>query len=197
MKKNILFFILFLTTSLPVCSQTLLSGGVELEWPLLNQEEGVKVINNLREKLFEDVTYKLDKKEFKKKYEKNWDDPQKAENRYALKKKWKKLGDKTLAGFYLMNKLLYMYGVKYEKDKYNVYYYDALGNLRYVDILDKPHDEYPHISYQYNVKGKLEGVVYNISEYDQYIYNEKGKFKGRWYKEKLYDKKAKIIMTRR
>ena len=192
-KYLICYCFLIFTLSFPVYSQNTLEGGVELDWPLLNQEAREKTINYYRDILFKDVTYKVDKEQVKsqKKDFNVW------ENREALKKEIRKLSDRELAGFYLLNKLLILYGVKYYEDKYHIYYYNATGGLEYFDILDKPHDEYPHIAYQYRKNGKLVGSSYYISEYDQYIFDEKGKFKGRWYEDRLYDKKAKLIMTRK
>lgn len=189
------FFILFFSFcafSVPVFSQEALQCGVELDWPLLNEEERIKTINSYRDILFKDVKYTVDKEQVKSQKK----DTNIIENRNLLKNNIKKLPDRELAGFYLLNKLLIAYGVKYYDDKYHIYYYNMMGGLELFDILDKPHDEYPHIAYQYRKNGKLVGTSYYISEYDQYVYDEKGKFKGRWYKERLYDKKAKIIMTR-
>ena len=47
-----------------------------------------------------------------------------------------------------------------------------------------------------DTNGNLKASYYFISKYDQYIYDENGKFKGRWYKDKMYDRKAKVILTR-
>lgn len=182
-----------LLVSLSAGAQEIIKGGVELDWPLLNQEERDKTIKYYRDTLFKDVEYKIEKEQFKSKKK----DPNIRENRNALKYDQKKLSDREIAGFYFLDKILYAYGVKYYADKYHIYYYNAAGGLEFVDILDRPHHVYPHIAYQYRKNGKLIGAFYYISEYDQYAFDQKGKFKGRWYGERFYDKKAKIIMTRR
>lgn len=183
--------VLILTTS---CSfSKTIKGGVELDWPLLSQKQRAKTINYYRDLLFADVDKKIQMDQFKD----HKDDPNVRINRAALKKDIRNLGNRQLAGFYLFGKLLVIYGVKYLDDKKHIYYYDAMGNLKFVDILDRPHDEYPHISYKYDDDGDFEEVSYYISQYDQYVFDEDGDFKGRWYFDKLYDKKAKIIMTRK
>ncbi|HSA07427.1 MAG TPA: hypothetical protein P5556_09635 [Candidatus Gastranaerophilales bacterium] len=190
-KRLICIFTLLLLISGSAQAKTL-EGGVDLNWPLLNQEEREKTINYYKDLLFKDVKYKIDKetlKPFKK-------DAKLLENRALLKNNIKKTDDRELAKFYFFNKVFIIYGVKYLEDKFHLYYYNVAGGLEYFDILDKPHDEYPHISYQYNKSGKLAGISYYISEYDQYIFDDKGKFRGRWYYSKLYDKKAKVILTR-
>lgn len=170
-----------------------LKGGVGLNWPLLSQEERAKAINYYRDLLFKDVKQKIDMEKFKP-HEK---DPNVRINRNALKKDIRNLGERELAGFYLFGKILVIYGVKYMEDKDHIYYYNAMGNLEYVDILNKPHKEYPYAAYKYDDDGEFTEASYYISEYDQYIFDEDGDFKGRWYHEKFYDKKAKIIMSRK
>ncbi len=192
MSKLFLAVIVFILALTPVKAKTL-TGGVGLDWPLLSQYERTETINYYREKMFKDIPRKIDMSRF----EEHEKDINYRINRKALKKDLRKLGDRELAGFYLFGKLLVIYGVKYIDDKDNVYYYNAMGNLEYVDILDKPHDRYPHIAYQYNDNGKFIGASYYLSEYDQYVYDDDGDFKGRWYFEKMYDKKAKVIMKRK
>lgn len=188
-----LFFTILMVAAPLVAAADKLVGGVGLDWTLKNQEEREKTIEYYRDLLFRDVVYEVDKERFKP-FKK---DPNFRENVAALRKEIRKLPNRQLAGFYLFRKVLVVYGVKYNDDKYHVYYYDALGHLAYYDILDKPHDEFPHIAYQYKGNGKLAGISYYISDYDQYIFDDKKKFKGRWYGEKLYNKQAKVMMTRK
>ena len=191
--KCLIFIFLILVLTVSACNAKILKGEVDINWPLLNQTERAKIIDYYKNILFKEVKYKTDKKQFKN-YRK---DPQSRENRAFLKSNIRKLDDREIAGFYVFRKILYIYGVKYKKDKYHIYYYNALGHLAYVDILNGPYDKFPYIAYQYRKNGKLAGISYYISDYDQYIFNAKGKFKGRWYYSRLYDKKAKIIMTRK
>jgi len=189
----ILFVVMTIFLTCLPCEAKTLKGEVKLNWPLLSQEERAQTINYYRDLLFHNVEREINMEQFKD----HMKDPSVRINRAALKKDLRNLGNRQLAGFYLFGKLLVIYGVKYMDDKYHIYYYDALGNLQYVDILSGPHNEFPHVAYQYNDDGKLKGISYYISEYDQYVFEENGDFKGRWYFEKMYDKKAKVVMTRK
>lgn len=103
--------------------------------------------------------------------------------------------DKKYCGFY-WGKYLVAYGVQYKNKPNENFYYDGFGKLKWVDRYSSEYPKFPYITYQYNTNGNLKAVYYFLSNYDQYIYDEKGNFKGRWYKDKMYDGKAKIIMTR-
>lgn len=194
-KYFIYIFIALLVLTAPTAAKAdTIVGGVELDWPLKNQEEREKAINYYKELLFNrEMVYEIPKEQFKP-FKK---DPHFLENREALKKGELVLPERELGAFYVMKKMLVIYGVKYNNDKYHIYYYDALGRLAYYDVLDKPFDEFPHIAKQYDSSGRLVGVSYYISDYDQYIFDDKQNFKGRWYGEKLYDKRAKSTMTRK
>lgn len=193
MIRYFLISIITIATLVSTIQAQPLNGKVELDWSLLNDTAREQLITELREKLFQNVEYKIDKQQF----EEHKKDKNKKENKLAIKYKMQKIDDRKLAAFFVFKKILYMYAIQYESDKKHAYYYDALGNIRYIDIYDKPYDEYPNISRQYNSKGKLESISYNLSEYDQYVFEDNGEFYGRWYKDKCYDKKAKVIMTRK
>ncbi len=191
-KKLIVTFLLSILLTF-TAQATTLEGGVELDWPSLSQNSRDSIIQELRTKLFNNIQPKVDMSPFVERKI----DADRDENIVILETKSYKPQDRLVAGFYLFNKILVLYGVKYKSDKYHVYYYDMLGHLTFVDILEKPYDEYPYTSYQYDTKGKLISVIHNISDYDQYVYKANGDFYGRWYNSKCYSKKAKIIMTRK
>ena len=194
--KNIFIalFITFLLNALylpAVCE--VLNGEVSFDWTFKNQEERNKTINYYYKLLFENVQKTIDKQTFAE----NKKDKDRISNEYFLKNNLLSMQDRKLAGFYIFKKILYIYAIKYENKKKNIYYYDAMGNLRYFDVLEKPYDEYPYKSYQYNDKGNLVGVTYYLSEDDQYAFKANGEFYCRWYEDKCYDKKAKMIITRK
>jgi len=194
--KNIFIALLiafsFNAVQIPALAEVL-TGEVSFVWTLINQAERDKIIDYYHNLLFENVQKTIDKKEFAE-YKKDKD---RNLNEYFLKNNILSLQDKKLAGFYILNKILYIYAIKYENKKRNIYYYDAMGNLRYYDMLEKPYDEYPYKSYQYNNKGELVGVTYYVSEDDQYSFKADGKFYCRWYQDKCYDKRAKMVITRK
>lgn len=194
--KNIFISLLiafsFNGLQLPAVAE-IFTGEVSFDWTFKNQQERDKTINYYYNLLFENVQKAIDTAEFadhKKDKDRNL-------NEYFLKNNMLSLQDRKLAGFYIFKKILYIYAIKYENKKKNIYYYDAMGNLRYFDILEKPYDEYPYKSYQYNNKGNLVGTTYYVSEDDQYAFKADGKFYCRWYQDKCYDKKAKMVITRK
>ncbi|OGH99974.1 MAG: hypothetical protein A2039_05860 [Candidatus Melainabacteria bacterium GWA2_34_9] len=185
-------FFLFNAIQLPATSKVL-TGEVSFDWTFKNQEERDKTINYYYNLLFENVQKTIDTKEFAE----NKKDKDRNLNEYFIKNNILSLQDRKLTGFYIFKKILYCYAIKYENKKKNIYYYDAMGTLRYFDILEKPYNEYPYKASQYDASGKLKGVTYYIAEDDQYAFKADGKFYCRWYQDKCYDKKAKVIITRK
>ena len=183
---------LFNAMRLPAACEVI-TGGVSFDWTFKNQEERDKAINYYYNLLFENVQKTIDKTTFAD-YKKDKD---RNLNEYFIKNNILSLQDRKLTGFYIFEKILYCYAIKYENKKKNIYYYDAMGGLRYFDILEKPYNEYPYKAYQYDASGKLKGVTYYIAEDDQYAFKADGKFYCRWYQDKCYDKKAKMVITRK
>lgn len=192
-KSCLIALVLILTFSAPAISEITLSGGVKLDWPLINQQERDKTINYYHNLLFQNVPNTISKDLFAD----NKKDKDRDVNKSLLKDNMLSLPDRTLAGFYIFDKILYLYAIKYENNKKNIYYYDALGNLIYYDILEKPYDEYPYKAYQYKNNGRLIGVTYYLSEDDQFAFKANGEFYCRWYQDKCYDRKAKMVITRK
>lgn len=159
----------------------------------LQRDENIKQIQDI---LFTDSTVtKYKKSEFKEKYSsflknKNY------LNDYDEISKGKKEDDKgKYCGFYY-GKLLVVYGIQYKNNPKNKFYYDAMGGLRWVDVFSDNYPNFPCWAYQYYRNGVMAAAYYYVSDYDQYIFDENKKFKGRWYKDKLYNRNAKVIMTR-
>ena len=92
--------------------------------------------------------------------------------------------------------LLISYAVQYKNNLRSVYYYDALGNLRYVDKFSENYPNFPYMSKQYRANGVLVSAIYFMSHDMQYMYNHNAEFQGAWYKDKMYDRHAKQILTR-
>ena len=89
-----------------------------------------------------------------------------------------------------------MYAIQNKKDLSKIYYYDALGHLRYVDFINGDYPDYPYYSYQYKINGKPVSAIYFVSKDTQYMYNPDGTFKGVWFKHNMYDEHSKIILRR-
>jgi hypothetical protein len=100
------------------------------------------------------------------------------------------------AFYYKKQKHIYMYALQDKKDLSKSYYYDALGNLRYVDFNYGEYPEYPYYTIQYRLSGKPVSAIYYVSKDTQYLFNPDGTFEGLWYKHNLYNKSSKVILTR-
>ncbi len=202
MKRLIITTFLMLLT-LPCLANTYenvttpIKGEVTLDWISKSQIQRDENITQIKNILFTDTTVlKYPKKEFKTKYENFLKDKDHLQNYQEIAKGKKEDAKKNYAGFFLNNGLLVAYGIQYKNNMKEIFYYDAMGNLRYIDCFSSNYPKYPNYSSQYNVNGALIGTIYFNSNYDQYIYNHDKTFNGRWYKDKMYNKNAKVIMTR-
>ena len=139
--------------------------------------------------------YKYDKKEFKSEYKDFLKDADYERHYMLTKNNVKETDNENLCGFY-RGKVLISYAVQYKHDLRTVYYYDALGHLRYIDKFSENYPEFPYTSKQYRVNGTLVSAIYFMSHDMQYMYNNDGSFNGVWYKDKMYDAKAKQVLTR-
>lgn len=194
--KKILILIFAACIILPAWAEQL-EGGVSFDWISKSQIQRDANIQDVHNILFEGETIKkYSSKEFKQKYAGFIKDKDHMSNYEEIANGKTEDETKKFSGFFLKNGLLVAYGIQYKNNPKNIYYYDAMGNLRYIDVFSDDYPEFPYMSSQYRVNGELVGKFYFVSDYDQYIFDESGKFKGRWYKENMYNRNAKIIMTR-
>lgn len=186
----------FINTPLTMDSEKPIEAGITFDWPSKNQfqrNEDIKQIQNI---LFNDKTIvNYSKKQFKSTYSEFLKQKDYLNLYDAISNGKKEDEEHYYCGFYV-GKLLITYGVQYKKNMKNIYYYDAMGSLRWVDVYSEKYPCLPYWSYQYYRDGKMVAAYYYVSIYDQYIFDADKKFKGRWYKDKLYNSKAKVIMTR-
>ncbi len=206
MKKIIIFFIITLF-SLPAFSQSIIDPSINeankplevsitFDWITKNQMQRDENIKQIQSILFEEnTTYKIDKKDFKKIYSSYWKNSNYLNDYEDISKGKKEDSEKYYCGFYV-GKLLIAYGIQHKKSMKNIYYYDAMGNLRWIDVFSENYPVFPYWSYQYYKNGEMIAAYYYINEYDQYVFDSNKKFRGRWFKENLYNRKAKIVMTR-
>lgn len=160
----------------------------------LQRDENIQEIQNI---LFNEKTVlKYPKNEFKTKYSEFLKDKDAMQNYMDITNGKKEDSDKYYAGFKLPNGLLIAYAIQYKNNMKNIYYYDAMGHLRFIDIYSETYPKFPYYALQYDTAGRLIGTIYFVSVYDQYVFNPNKTFKGRWFNEKMYNKNAKVIMTR-
>jgi hypothetical protein len=207
--KKLFLIVLLIFFSMPVFSTPVvedlssangskpLEVSITFDWiskTQLQRDENIKSIQSI---LFNDKNPKIkySKKEFKAKYANFLKNKNFLNDYDEISKGKREDADKYYCGFYL-GKLLIAYGIQYKKHPENIYYYDSMGSLRWVDVFSKGYPKYPYFSYQYYKNGEMAAAYYYASSYDQYVFSPDKKFRGRWYREKLFNKKAKVIMTR-
>ena len=205
MKRFILILLILLTGNISLSADfeqadkqenQILTANIQFDWLDINQVERAAVISKYQEELFNNETvYKYNKKEFKKEYKDFLKDPDYKRHYMLVSNNVKETNDENLCGFF-RGKLLISYAIQYKNDLKTVYYYDVLGNLRYVDKFSGNYPDYPYMSKQYRVNGTLISAIYFISYDLQYMYNKDQSFKGVWYKEDMYNRKAKRVLTR-
>lgn len=171
--------------------------GITFDWISKTQLQRDENIKQIQQILFNEKTIlKYPQKKFKAMNEGFLKDKDSLRHYTDISHGKKEDANNYYAGFFLKNGLLIAYGVQSKSNMKNVYYYDTLGNLRFVDYYSDNYPKFPYYALQYSVNGKLIGTIYFVSEYDQYIFNPDKTFKGRWYKEKMYNRNAKVILTR-
>ena len=177
-------------------SNKVLSANVVFDWLDINQIERDAVIEKYKQELFQDDTvYKYKKKSFRSEYKDFLKDPDYQRHYMLTKNNVTETDKENLCGFF-RKKILISYAVQYKNDLKTVYYYDALGKLRYIDKFSDNYPNFPYMSKQYRANGTLVSAIYFINEDLQYMYNSDKSFKGAWYKDRMYDRHAKQILTR-
>ena len=198
MKKffvSLLFVTLFI---LPInANNYVLEGSASLNWDTISQEERDESIEQIKNFIFEGRNIEKKQKDFKEKYKDFLKDKNYKKHYLVVSSGYKEYKDYNIAGMYLKKlSTLYMYALQPKSNLSVIYYYDTLGNLRYVDNIKGNYPNYPYYTEQYKRSGKLAGISYFTSKETQYIFKPDGEFKGVWYQEKFYDLNGKVKMNR-
>ena len=177
-------------------TQVPLVANIVFDWLDINQVERDAVIAKYKAELFKDDTvYKYNKKEFRKDYKDFLKDSDYKRHYMLVSNDVKETNDENLCGFFRRNVLI-SYAIQYKNDLRTVYYYNAFGKLIYVDKFSENYPNFPYMSKQYRANGTLVSAIYFMSHDMQYMYNKDQSFKGAWYKNKMYDNRAKQVLTR-
>ena len=195
MKKY--FIILALLICLP--SQANLNdvyvADISYDWINKSEAEKEAMISEVKDIIFETPVQK--KKDFKSLFKDRLKDRHHMENYYAASAGYEEFRGNKLSAFYMgKQKHIYMYALQDKTDPMRAYYYDALGNLKYVDFINGDYPDYPYYTIQYRISGTPVSAIYSISKDCQYLFKPSGEFEGVWYKHNLYNKKNKIILKR-
>ncbi len=177
----------------------LFQGSVVFNWDEITQEERDEDIKQMQINIFGDKLpeKKIRMEDFKTKYKDYLKDKDYKKHYMAAAAGYKEYKEYNISAMYFkrMNSL-YMYGLQKKDDPTTIYYYDAMGNLRYVDNIKGMYPKFPYFAEQYRRNGTLAGVSYFTSHETQYIFKGNGDFKGVWNQYKFYNKKGKVIMQR-
>jgi len=170
-------------------------ADIQYDWIKKTEVEKEAIIAEIHDLLF---TENLSKdKSFKSNYKDILKDKDWKNHYYTASAGYKEYKEYNLSAFYAgKQKHIYMYAIQNKKDLSKIYYYDALGHLKYVDLIFGEYPEYPYYSYQYKINGEPVSAIYFISKDTQYLFNPDGTFKGVWHKHNLYDQHSDIILKR-
>lgn len=193
--KYIFIIITMLSNIVFASYNTIYIADIEYDWINKSEIEKESIISEIRDEIKElPLTKQTD---FKTQFKDLKKDKIFKEHYLAASAGYKEYQDYKIAAFYAYNgKFIYMYALQKKDDLSKNFYYDALGNLRYIDFIHGDYPSYPYYSYQYSISGKPVSVIYFVSKDTQYMFEPNGDFKGVWYKYNMYDKHSKVILKR-
>ncbi len=198
MKKILLILGILIFGNFVCAEDTVLTGGVTFDWVNMEQIQRDEAIQNYKNIIFgnsEETNY--DKKELKEKYKEYLKDTDYKTHYRLANAGIKETENARLCAFFAERPhVLYMYALQYKNKPERVFYYTPYGKLMYVDEMSENYPNFPYYSKQYRINGNMVGAIYFTDKDTQYTYEPDGKFKGVWHLEKMFDNKAKLIMTR-
>lgn len=193
-----LFFILFvflIQLSVSANYNDVYVANIEYDWINKNALEKESIINEVRDIMFKQPLNQRD--DLKSVFQDKLKDKEYKEHYVAASAGRKEYKDNNLSAFYYKKfKHIYMYAIQDKKDLTKSFYYDALGNLRYIDFMDGDYPDYPYSVIQYKISGQPVSAIYYVSKDCQYLFKPSGEFEGVWFKHKLYNGRNKVILTR-
>lgn len=196
MLKKILLTIILLTQTVVFASfNDVLIADITYDWINKSEVEREAIIQEVKDIIFEQPVEK--QKDFRSQFKDRLKDKNFLENYMAASAGYKEYKGNNISAFYFKKmKSLYMYALQDKKDVSKAYYYDALGHLKYVDLIYGEYPDYPYYSIQYGISGTPVSAIYYASKDCQYLFTPKGDFEGVWYKHNLYNNKSEIILKR-
>ncbi len=170
-------------------------ANLQYDWINKSELEKEAIVSEVHDIIFENpIEFNKDLKTL---FKDRLKDKNHIENYYAASAGYKEYKGHNISAFYYRKmKNIYMYALQDKQDVSKAFYYDALGNLQYVDFIEGEYPEYPYYAIQYKKTGKPISAVYYISKDCQYLFKPNGDFEGVWYKHNLYNTKNKVILKR-
>ena len=194
-KKILLTIMLLAQTAVFASFNDVLIADVTYDWINKSEVEREAIIQEVKDIIFEQPVEKQN--DFRSQFKDKLKDKNYLENYMAASAGYKEYKGNNISAFYFKKmKSLYMYALQDKKDVSKAFYYDALGHLKYVDLIYGEYPDYPYYSIQYRISGTPVSAIYFASKDCQYLFTPKGDFEGVWYKHNLYNKKSEIILKR-
>lgn len=195
-KLKYLFIAFIVTQSLALANYNdIFIADIQYDWINKPYVEKQVIIDEIRDIIFNGEIPK--NKDLKKEFKDLIQDKEYKKHYIAASAGLKEYENYNISAFYYKKqKHIYMYALQDKQDLSKIFYYDALGNLRYIDFIQGEFPDYPYYAIQYRITGTPVSAVYNVSKDTQYLYNPDSSFKGVWYKHNLYDENSKIILKR-
>lgn len=194
-KKIILTILLLSQIAVYASFNDVLISNVTYDWINKTEVEREAIIQEVKDIIFEQPVEK--QKDFRFQFKDKLKDKNYLENYMAASAGYKEYKGNNISAFYFKKmKSLYMYALQDKKDVSKAYYYDALGHLKYVDIINGEYPDFPYYSIQYRISGTPVSAIYFASKDCQYLFTPKGEFEGVWYKHNLYNKRAEVVLRR-
>ncbi|MBQ9245921.1 hypothetical protein IJ818_05740 [bacterium] len=193
-KLFILLSIFFFQLSV---SAKVLDANVSYDWISMAQSDRESMVSEIVSELNNSdcIPDNLTKKQFNNQFKDQLKDKENKLHYYQAKLKFLSTNDYNISGFFKGN-ILIMYAIQYRNDILHNYYYDVLGNLRFVDYVSYNYPEFPYFSKQYYRDGKVAAYFYYLNDNMQFIFDDKFKFKGVWQNKSMYDLNGKVVLTR-
>lgn len=194
-KKILLTIMLLAQTAVFASFNDVLIADVTYDWINKSEVEREAIIQEVKDIIFEQPVEKQN--DFRSQFKNKLKDKNYLENYMAASAGYKEYKGNNISAFYFKKmKSLYMYALQDKKDVSKAFYYDALGHLKYVDLIYGEYPDYPYYSIQYRISGTPVSAIYFASKDCQYLFTPKGEFEGVWYKHNLYNKKTEVILKR-
>ena len=195
---------LLMVLTLLLCTQTFVNANyndiyiadIQYDWIKKTEQEKDVLINEIHDIVFKNGIYEK-QKDLKKQLKDRVQDKEYRQHYLAASAGYEEFKDYNISAFYFKNqKHIYMYALQEKKDITKTYYYDALGNLKFIDFIYGEYPEFPYYSVQYKTNGAPVSVIYFVTKDTQYVFTPDGTFTGLWYKHNMYGKNSKIISKR-
>lgn len=142
---------------------------------------------------FKNVEKKINVREFKDYFT----DKNRKQNLELMKNNIFAIGNRNLFPFYLKDTII-AYGIVYEDKPLYTFYYNYIGKLIKIEIIDL--DALNTRTFGYSRFGNLISVSFEADENEQFLYDENGKLIAHWLDDTLVSKNnkdAKFLKIRR